>query len=91
MFHMLVMRVSILTVIKCFDTLLDDIPDNVAPISQVKDKATVVTSDADEWYGLEYTLELSCRERRASECDHDPSAGEHSKVRLLFISLRPLS
>lgn len=36
--------------------------------------------DSREWYGLEYTLELSCRERRASECIDSCSAGEHSKV-----------
>ncbi|KAG6916375.1 hypothetical protein DXG01_007096 [Tephrocybe rancida] len=32
----------------------------------------------DEWYGLEYTLELSCRERLPSDTK---SAGEHSKSR----------
>lgn len=30
----------------------------------------------DEWFGLEYTIELSKRDRRGSET----SAGEHSKV-----------
>ncbi|KAJ7209082.1 hypothetical protein C8J57DRAFT_331981 [Mycena rebaudengoi] len=36
--------------------------------------------DKDEWYGLEYTLELSIRERRALDM-HSFAAREHSKYR----------
>ncbi|CAK5262627.1 unnamed protein product [Mycena citricolor] len=40
-------------------------------------------ADASEWYGLEYALELSKRERRASEVPaaSDSSIGEYSKSR----------
>ncbi|KAG6810463.1 hypothetical protein H0H92_011752 [Tricholoma furcatifolium] len=42
-------------------------------------EALGVYNDQDEWYGLEYTMELSCRERHPS--DGTKSAGEHSKSR----------
>ncbi|KAJ7727948.1 hypothetical protein B0H16DRAFT_1331305 [Mycena metata] len=44
------------------------------------DGSVIIEDDKDEWYGLEYTLELSTRERRASET-HSFSGGEHSKSR----------
>ncbi|KAJ6567368.1 hypothetical protein DFH09DRAFT_1156767 [Mycena vulgaris] len=65
-----------------FDVLLADISSDVvagdAGAGAVGDAAP--EDDKDEWYGLEYTLELSTRERRASETQSF-SAGEHSKSR----------
>ncbi|KAJ7067868.1 hypothetical protein C8F01DRAFT_1116061 [Mycena amicta] len=58
-----------------YDTLLDDI--SVEP-ENTNVGTGVLAEDADEWYGLEYTLELSTRERRASETPA-VSTGEHSK------------
>jgi hypothetical protein len=43
------------------------------------DENLLAEEEKDEWYGLEYTLALSTRERRASDT-HSFSAGEHSKV-----------
>ncbi|KAJ7762757.1 hypothetical protein DFH07DRAFT_813353 [Mycena maculata] len=70
-----------------FDALLADISSDAdspdALLSSGDSEANVsadVTDDKDEWYGLEYTLELSTRERRASGT-HSFSPGEHSKSR----------
>lgn len=54
------------------DALLASVDPNVGGTLAAED-------DKDEWFGLEYTLELSTRERRASET-HSFSGGEHSKV-----------
>ncbi|KAJ7122913.1 hypothetical protein C8R44DRAFT_852693 [Mycena epipterygia] len=67
-----------------FDALLADIS-NESDAALVSDTPASGgdggdEDDKDEWYGLEYTLELSTRERRASET-HSFSAGEHSKSR----------
>lgn len=35
---------------------------------------------AEEWYGLEYTLELSRRDRQGSNSYDQNPVGEHSKV-----------
>ena len=46
-----------------------------------------VLDDPEEWYGLEYTLELSSRERQPSDTQSFSSGGEHSKVYLFVVSL----
>ncbi|KAJ7666533.1 hypothetical protein B0H17DRAFT_1089590, partial [Mycena rosella] len=61
-----------------FDALLADISSD-PPAAEGAGTAAPV-DDTDEWYGLEYTLELSTRERRASETQV-VSVGEHSKSR----------
>ncbi|KAF8211612.1 hypothetical protein K438DRAFT_1807604 [Mycena galopus ATCC 62051] len=72
-----------------YDVLLADISDAPAdanpPLASGDlnvnvDGNLLSEDDKDEWFGLEYTLELSTRERRASET-HSFSAGEHSKSR----------
>ncbi|KAJ7163810.1 hypothetical protein C8R43DRAFT_1168403 [Mycena crocata] len=70
-----------------FDALLADISnDTDTPEVLLENELLAHASgntdidDQDEWYGLEYTLELSNRERRASET-HSLSGGEHSKSR----------
>ncbi|KAJ6543865.1 hypothetical protein B0H19DRAFT_1168702 [Mycena capillaripes] len=70
-----------------FDVLLADItndadrPDVLLPSDDLNaDENLGADDDKEEWYGLEYTLELSARERRASET-HSFSVGEHSKSR----------
>ncbi|KAJ6510288.1 hypothetical protein C8R47DRAFT_1097445 [Mycena vitilis] len=69
-----------------FDSLLADISDDadgpdalLSPGDPNVEGSIVGEDDNDEWYGLEYTLELSTRERRASETHS--SVGEHSKSR----------
>lgn len=42
--------------------------------------STPVSDDPEEWYGLEYTLELSSRERQPSDTQSFSEGGEHSKV-----------
>lgn len=44
-----------------------------------------VSDDPEEWYGLEYTLELSSRSRQPSDTQSF-SAGEHSKVNFVPLS-----
>ena len=39
-----------------------------------------VADDSEEWVGLEYSIELSTRERHISDTLSHASAGEHSKV-----------
>ncbi|KAF9268372.1 hypothetical protein L218DRAFT_612458 [Marasmius fiardii PR-910] len=64
----------------CYDTLIDDICSNTSEVSQV--------DEAEGWYGLEYTLALSVKERRASETySYDESAGEFSKSRESWAAL----
>jgi len=47
--------------------------------------------DPEDWYGLEYTLELSSRERQPSDTQSFSAGGEHSKVnRCPFTSLARL-
>ncbi|KAF8816513.1 hypothetical protein BYT27DRAFT_7077083 [Phlegmacium glaucopus] len=54
---------------------------SVRPKSHLPIGAPVpVSDDPEEWYGLEYTLELSSRERHPSDTQSF-SAGEHSKSR----------
>ncbi len=55
-----------------FETLLAD-------VSVGSTSATEKTSCDEEWYGLEYTIELSRRDRKASEASTS-TAGEHSRV-----------
>ncbi|EDR04915.1 uncharacterized protein LACBIDRAFT_303794 [Laccaria bicolor S238N-H82] len=62
----------------CYETLIQDIPSAEDPLSN-QDLNTPM-EDKDEWYGLEYTLELSSRERHPSDTQSF-SAGEHSKSR----------
>ncbi|KAJ7087285.1 hypothetical protein B0H15DRAFT_843371 [Mycena belliarum] len=78
------------------DALREDIPDaggalpahSRAESVDGSDGALSVADDADEWYGLEYTLALSTRERRASEVGAPcGSAGEHSKSRESWAAL----
>ncbi|OCH86217.1 hypothetical protein OBBRIDRAFT_838326 [Obba rivulosa] len=77
-----------------YDALIDDISVGPAPTRDAQidedaldmlDTLTTVSSESEEWSGLKYAVELSLRERRASECD-DPPVGEHSK--LLFTGFR---
>ena len=50
-----------------------------------------VSDDPEEWYGLEYTLEMSSRERQPSDTESFSAGGEHSKVNHCpFSSLAPL-
>ncbi|KAF7354893.1 MFS domain-containing protein [Mycena sanguinolenta] len=69
-----------------YDVLLADISDAPADDAVLTSGDSqaggnlLAEDDKDEWFGLEYTLELSTRERRASET-HSFSAGEHSKSR----------
>ncbi|KAJ7638387.1 hypothetical protein FB45DRAFT_902689 [Roridomyces roridus] len=67
-----------------FDALLVDISvdtDNTEASEDGQlDVDSISVEDKEEWYGLEYTLELSTRERRVSETQVH-SAGEHSKSR----------
>ncbi|KAJ7229119.1 hypothetical protein GGX14DRAFT_539045 [Mycena pura] len=66
-----------------YDALLADLPsdaDGADALSLDLGEDFRPGDDKDEWYGLEYTLQLSTRERHASET-HAFSAGEHSKSR----------
>ncbi|KIJ70387.1 hypothetical protein HYDPIDRAFT_35777 [Hydnomerulius pinastri MD-312] len=60
----------------CFDTLIADITNETATGGD----AAIAGDDnqGEEWYGLEYIMELSRRDQRARE-DHVFSAGESSK------------
>ncbi|KAJ7590624.1 hypothetical protein C8J56DRAFT_1162752, partial [Mycena floridula] len=62
------------------DYIVDDISFD-APSSRAAEKAPVV-ADSDEWYGLEYTLELSCRERRPSDADSNSSRESWAAIHL---------
>ena len=47
-----------------------------------------VSDDPEEWYGLEYILEMSSREIQPSVTESFSAGGEHSKVNhCLFVSL----
>ena len=50
------------------------------------DALAPVSDDPEEWYGLEYTIELSSRERQPSDTQSF-SAGEHSKVWVILTLL----
>ncbi|KAJ6627358.1 hypothetical protein B0H10DRAFT_2210301 [Mycena sp. CBHHK59/15] len=64
----------------CYNALLEDLAGPAdAPLGDAG-LDVAAGDDGDEWYGLEYMLELSTRERRASD-PHSFSAGEHSKSR----------
>ncbi|KAJ3842625.1 hypothetical protein F5878DRAFT_722084 [Lentinula raphanica] len=64
--------------------------DPMNDIAQTNSAASDTQPDnASEWYGLEYTLELSCKERHASEtyaCDNN--MGESSRSRESWAALR---
>ncbi|KAG5634688.1 hypothetical protein H0H81_001093 [Sphagnurus paluster] len=69
----------------CYDTLIEDAPGHspsnsfqIENDTQETHPAIAAFDDRDEWYGLEYTLELSCRQRLPSDTK---SAGEHSRSR----------
>ncbi|TRM68602.1 hypothetical protein BD626DRAFT_545655 [Schizophyllum amplum] len=62
----------------CFDTLIEDYPSY--PNSPVPNTPSVV-DDSAEWVGLEYTIELSTRERHISDSVAHTAGGEHSKSR----------
>ncbi|KAE9391938.1 hypothetical protein BT96DRAFT_1023808 [Gymnopus androsaceus JB14] len=74
----------------CYDALIDDLAGtdlDVNPNYQTNNRPPI--DDADEWYGLEYTLELSCKERRPSETySYDESAGESSRSHESWAALR---
>lgn len=72
---------------QCYETLIQDIP-SADPLSNQELNTPI--DDKDEWYGLEYTLELSSRERHPSDTQSF-SAGEHSKVAFSVISVRSVS
>ena len=50
-----------------------------------------VADDSEEWVGLEYSIELSTRERHISDTLSHASAGEHSKVILTVRASHHLS
>ncbi|KAL5508540.1 hypothetical protein ACEPAH_6159 [Sanghuangporus vaninii] len=60
-----------------YDTLLADISGPLAP-SDTKAEAVNADDDVGDWWGLEYTLELSRRDSRASDTSSS-TTGEHSK------------
>ncbi|KAG6856363.1 hypothetical protein H0H87_005273 [Tephrocybe sp. NHM501043] len=62
------------------DRSFEDIPLHDLPTTEISRNRVPAAEydDKDEWYGLEYTLEVSCRERLPSDTK---SAGEHSKSR----------
>lgn len=63
-----------------FDSLVSNFADEPSAVLFQE----VISNDLPEdWYGLEYTLELSRRDRRGSKDHPDISAGEHSKVYIL--------
>lgn len=66
---------------QCYDSVIDDVPGlhKARSAASTKSQVGATTDDRDEWYGLEYTLELSSRERRPSDTQ-SLSPGEHSKV-----------
>ncbi|KAG6879421.1 hypothetical protein C0992_002795 [Termitomyces sp. T32_za158] len=61
---------------RSFGTLDDSIEENHGSQKSRSLSPVAVYDDRDEWYGLDYTLELSRRERLPSDTK---SAGEHSK------------
>ncbi|KAL0062662.1 hypothetical protein AAF712_010499 [Marasmius tenuissimus] len=66
----------------CFDRLIEDVASDNAGADRPED-------NDDGWYGLEYTLELSVKERRASETySYDETAGEFSKSHESWAALR---
>lgn len=68
--------------VQCYDALIADISSGPPPL--VPEEAVEQEEDpGEEWYGLEYTLELSRRDRRGSESGDPTSGGEHSKVNRL--------
>ncbi|KAF7331702.1 MFS domain-containing protein [Mycena kentingensis (nom. inval.)] len=69
-----------------YDTLLDDITNDVCVDAPITMPAVAAADDADEWFGLDYALELSTRERRASETP-TISTGEHSKSRESWLAI----
>ena len=67
---------------QCYDTLINNVPGSYKArfAAYVESQGRPISNDRDEWYGLEYALELSSWER--CPCDTQSlSAGEHSKVR----------
>ncbi|KAH7930061.1 hypothetical protein BV22DRAFT_86740 [Leucogyrophana mollusca] len=61
----------------CYDSLIEDI----TGVSVTSNAGVNLGDDTgDEWYGLEYTIEISRRDRRPSD-NYVPSAGEYSKSR----------
>lgn len=58
-----------------FDTLIADITNDVNHVVV----EPVNMEDIEEWWGLQYTLELSRRDSRASDSSSNHT-GEHSKV-----------
>lgn len=66
-----------LTRFQSYDALIADISNETAAF--IAEETSDGGSD-DEWYGMEYTLELSKRDRRGSESTDPTSGGEHSKV-----------
>ncbi|KAI0347424.1 hypothetical protein BDW22DRAFT_525200 [Trametopsis cervina] len=65
----------------CYEALIADISHN-SPQSCEQEQETVAspvpTEDEEDWYGLEETIELSLRERKASDC-YSPGGGESSR------------
>ncbi|KAJ3780805.1 hypothetical protein GGU10DRAFT_391037 [Lentinula aff. detonsa] len=71
----------------CPDTLIDHMAEEDSSDHQTNDQTPI--DDTDEWYGLEYTLELSCKERRASETySCDEHVGESSRSHESWAALR---
>ncbi|EJD00868.1 uncharacterized protein FOMMEDRAFT_157979 [Fomitiporia mediterranea MF3/22] len=62
-----------------YDTLIADISPPTAP-NRTKDEDLSLCDDNAEWWGLEYTLEMSRRDSRASDSSTS-TTGEHSKSR----------
>ncbi|KAF5357707.1 hypothetical protein D9758_007532 [Tetrapyrgos nigripes] len=72
----------------CYDTSIDDLTDTNEPENMQTEIENSALDDEGEWYGLQYTLELSTKERRASEgFSYDQSMGEHSRSRESWAAL----
>ncbi|OBZ77034.1 hypothetical protein A0H81_03807 [Grifola frondosa] len=64
----------------CYDTLIDDISNEQTHAGVPPPHNLTSRNNSDEWFGLEYTLELSRRDVQVSEGALS-IAGEHSKSR----------
>lgn len=71
---------------QCHAALIADIS-NTPPVYVPEEAVDLEEDTNEEWYGLEYTLELSRRDRRGSESGEPTSRGEHSKVNRLNLPI----
>jgi hypothetical protein len=62
--------------------LIADLPDNNTSQPQTRETSG---DDGDEWWGLDYAVELSRNENDELNTSSFPASGEHSKVCLTFV------